>query len=194
MQNVQKSKALISSILAGKTEGFREIVNDYENLVAHIVNKMVPDRTVVEDLCQDVFIKVYQNLGSFKFESKLSTWIARIAYNTTLNYLEKKKVPVFADISDDDSFSADTVKGDSATPEEFTTGRNTADLVREEIDALPPQYGVILALYHLEDMSYDEIGNITGMPAGTVKSHLFRGRKLLKERLMTKYNKEELWN
>lgn len=194
MDNSQKSKALISNILAGKTDDFRDVIKEYENLVAHIINKMVADRTIVEDLCQDVFIKVYQNLGSFKFESKLSTWIARIAYNTTLNYLEKKKVPVFSDISDDDSFSPDTVIGDSGTPEDYTTGRNTADLVREEIDALPPQYGIILALYHLEDMTYEEIGNITGMPAGTVKSHLFRGRKLLKESLMAKYKKEELWN
>lgn len=194
MQNSQKSKALINNILAGQTDDFREIIKDYENLVAHIVNKMIPERAVVEDLCQDVFIKVYQNLGSFKFESKFSTWVARIAYNTTLNYLEKKKVPVFADISDDESFSPDTVKGESVTPEEFTTGRNTADLVREEIDALPPQYGVILALYHLEDMSYDEISQVTGMPSGTVKSHLFRGRKLLKESLLAKYNKEDLWN
>lgn len=192
MEDRNNIKSLISNILAGDIDEFNEIIEQYKRLVSHIIFKMVSNNYDREDLCQDVFIKVYQNLGSFKYESKLSTWIARIAYNRCINFLEKKKIPLFDDIVENEGITLDSMEGNIKTPETVTEERDITDILKNEIDCLPKQYRIIISLYHLDDMSYNEIGKITGLPDGTVKSHLFRARKLLKDRLVTKYNKEDL--
>ena len=86
----EAAKALIKRILDGETNAFEQVITNYQRLVSHIVFKMVKDDLEREDLCQDVFMKVFDKLGSFKFDAKLSTWIAQIAYHRTLNFLEKK--------------------------------------------------------------------------------------------------------
>ena len=187
------TKELIGSVLAGNTNDFAEIIEQYRRLVSHIIFKMVSHETEREDLCQDVFVKVFKNLGSFKFESKFSTWIGRIAYNTAVNYLEKKKVPLFSDMIDNESADVDIMEGNMVKPDQYTENSNISDILRMEINELPIQYRVIISLYHIDDMTYQEISEITGLKDGTVKSHLFRGRKLLKERLTEKYRKEDLW-
>ena len=145
-----------------------------------------------EDLCQDVFIKVYRNLGGFRFDSKLSTWIARIAFTTCLNYLEKKKLPLYEDSSPEGLTVDDCASVGQKDPECWTGVRQASVRVCEEIDELPVIYGTILSLFHLQDMTYAEISDILQMPDGTVKSYLFRARKMLKERLQVRYSLEEL--
>ncbi len=181
----------IAAVLEGTVDAFEVIINDHKRLVAHVVGRMVRVEEDREDLCQDVFLKVYQNLAKFQFGSKLSTWIARIAYNTCLNHLEKHQVPLLGDDPEDkescDSFADDRVEVDRQFEES-----ELGNILAEEIGHLPAQYRVIITMYHLEDMSYSEIADVTCLPDGTVKSHLFRARKLLKDRLMAKYSQEDL--
>ena len=191
MENREELRQLIGRIQAGNTDQFGEIIERYKKLVAHVVFKMVTVEADREDICQEVFVKVYQKLGSFRFQSKLSTWIATIAYNTSLNHLEKKKVPLLDDVAPQES-PMERIAAEEGTPDETTENKDLSALLIEEIDRLPVQYGTILALYHLEDMSYKEISQITRIPDGTVKSHLFRARKLLKDRLLAKYKQEDL--
>ena len=151
---------------------------------------LIPNKNELEDVSQEVFVKVFRNLNKYRGDAKFSTWIGKITYNRCVDYLSRKKIPV----TDSDFDSVATyVADDGKTPDDITNDGNVSDILRAEIDRLPPQLGTILALYHLEEMSYAEIGDILKMPDGTVKSYLFRGRKLLKERLMSKYNIEELW-
>ncbi|MDF1545940.1 MAG: sigma-70 family RNA polymerase sigma factor [bacterium] len=187
--NDEDSK-LISSVLDGSQSGFRLLVEKYQRLVYHIVSKMVPEAEH-EDLCQDVFLKVYKNLSGFQQQSKLSTWIGRIAHNSCLNYLEKKKVVLYDDITSEEQ-TIDSVASDHSSPEESALASDLGARIRQEIDSLPVKYGTILVLYHLEDMKYDEIGTIMQLPPGTVKSHLFRARKMLKDKLLLKYNIEDI--
>jgi RNA polymerase sigma factor (sigma-70 family) len=191
MEHREESKQLVARILAGHTEEFEAVIERYKKLVAHIVFKMVSIEADREDICQEVFVKVYQKLASFKFESKLSTWIATIAYNTSLNYLEKKKVPLVDDLMPNEN-GLERLRAEEYSPEDIAEMRNLSEVLIEEIDKLPVQYGTILVLYHLEEMPYRQISEITGMPDGTVKSHLFRARKLLKDRLLAKYKQEDL--
>lgn len=186
-------RLLVKKTLAGNRKAFESIIEQHQRLVSHVVFRMVHNPADQEDVCQDVFLKVYQNLGGFQFESKLSTWIAKIAYNTCLNHLEKKKVPLYDDLSPDER-SLDSVPGGAAQPDELAEGKEIAVLLRSEIDRMPVHYRTILTLYHLDQMSYKEIGQITDLPEGTVKSHLFRARRLLKARLMTRYQPEDLCN
>ena len=157
---------------------FTFLVNRYQKLVVHITGRLIQRNDELEDVCQDVFMKVFQNLGKYRNECKLSTWIATIAYNTSINYLRKfKKI---------DEAGLD----DKAILDKFADYKSddyeTADLhryIREQIELLPVQYRTVLTLYHLEEFSYQEIEQITGMPEGTVKNYLFRAKALLKEKL-----------
>jgi len=185
------NRQLIDDILTGKRGAFEALVEGHKRLVSHVVFRIVSNRADREDLCQEVFVKVYQNLARFRKQSKLSTWIARIAFNTCLNHLEKKRLPLYEDCSVEDE-TIESCPGDWPSPDKWAESRSTSVRVCEEIDHLPVRYGLILSLYHLQDMSYAEIGKILSMPDGTVKSYLFRARKLLKERMLSKYTREEL--
>ena len=185
---------LIKEILAGNKAALQTFIESYQKLVSHVVFRMVANNHDREDLCQEVFMKVYQNISGFQHECKISTWIARIAHNTCLNYMEKMRVPLLDDvISSDDENMIDNFSNNSISPVDYTETRDLNQRVQDEINLLAPRMGVLLALYHLEDMSYEEIAEITNQPMGTVKSYLFRARKMLKDNLMGKYHLEELW-
>ena len=187
-----ESKALIDRILGGDRKAFKTLVEDHQRLVSHVVFRMIANRQDREDVCQDVFMKVYRNLGRFRQESKLSTWIARIAYNACLTQLEAKRVPV----TDEEALeyeNPDVGGTENVTPDRLYESRDLADRIRDEIDGLPPNFRTALSLYHLDNMNYAEIADIMNMPENTIKSHLFRGRRMLKERLSAKYGVEDLW-
>ncbi len=185
-------KQLVGEILNGNRESYRIFINQYIRLVNHVVFKMVSNDCDREDICQDIFIKAYQNLGSFNFDAKLSTWLARIAYNTCLNHLEKKQIPLYQDVVSEGADIDDNLS-EEIHPDQVTVNRNLAYRLCQEIDELPVSYGLILSLYHLQEMTYKEISDILSMPEGTVKSYLFRARKLLKDRLVKNYCREDIW-
>ena len=152
-----------------------------------------------EELCQDVFVRAYRYLDGFRFESKLSTWLARIARNTCLNHLEKKDMPLYADEAPspegetpDARTALDRVPDADADVAEATVDRQRREVVRESIDALSERYRTALTLYHLEGMGASQIGEVMDNPEGTVKSHLYRSRKKLKDWLLDRYQREEI--
>ncbi|UCC44469.1 MAG: sigma-70 family RNA polymerase sigma factor [Candidatus Zixiibacteriota bacterium] len=177
-------KQQVKAVLAGNTGAFAAIVDGHKRLVGQIVFRLAPCEADREDLCQDIFLKVYQNLGRFRFKSKLSTWIARVAYNTCLNYIEKKRAVLYEDYAGERD-TIDDCAAAGVSPHDWTMSRQASVRLCTEIDRLPPVYGLILSLYHLQDMSYAEIGQTMNLPDGTVKSYLFRARRMLRERLTT---------
>src|SRR5688500_2381800 len=96
-------RTLVANVLAGDMNAFRLLVKQHERLVAHMVGRLVKKPEEAEELCQDVFLRVYDKLGEFNFQSKLSTWIATIAYRYALNHLRKQKM-IFSDIPDEERF------------------------------------------------------------------------------------------
>lgn len=182
---------LIKQIQAGNTNAFRLIVDQYQRLVGHIVCRMVSDTAYREDLCQDIFLKVYQNLNRFRFESKVSTWIAQIASNTCINHLKKKKISLFDDRSGENEI-LENLSGDNKLPDAFAEQRDRTSRIETELNQMNIRYRTILTLFHLEEMSYTEISQIMDLPISTVKSDLFRARKYLRNKLMKKYLKEEI--
>ncbi|KPJ48629.1 MAG: hypothetical protein AMJ41_04575 [candidate division Zixibacteria bacterium DG_27] len=184
-------KALVEKILASDKGAFRTLVERYQRLVSHVVFRVIPNDADREEVCQEVFLKVYENLPGFRFESKISTWIATIAYNTSVSYLEKMKAHRYEGICPENE-PWEEVSGNNVLPDEYAQARDLSLRLAREIDKLPILYGTILSLYHLEGMSYNEIRQILQLPEGTVKSYLFRARKLLKKRLSARYQREEL--
>ena len=189
---MRENEILVKQVLDGNDLAFERLIRKFQKLVSHIVFRMVSNPTDREDLCQDVFIKVYKNLSGFRFDSKLSTWIARIAYNRCINFLEKKKVALYDDLGEDDK-QYELKDTDSDRPDQIIENADLKQLLAQEIDTLPIQYRTIITLYHLDEMSYTEIADIMGLPEGTVKSYLFRARKQLREKLEAKYQREDIW-
>ena len=167
------------------------LVTRYRPLVTHIVYRTISRRGDAEDVCQEILLRVCQGLPGFRFESKMSTWIARIAYNTCINYSQKKR-EVLLDDFPGDNHGVETLPETQSRPDERCEQADLAERVEAEIRKLPPQFRAILTLFHLEDMNYREIGEVMNLPEGTVKSYLFRARKQLRQRLMERYEEEDL--
>ncbi|NOW99032.1 RNA polymerase sigma factor [Mucilaginibacter sp. SG564] len=172
-------KEVVSRILRGDFHAFEVLVKQYEKLVFFVVNRLVQHLQDKEDICQEVFIKVHQSLPKFRFQSKLSTWIARIAYLTAVDHVKKSKAARQADYPE----NIDHYHFSEDSPESELVKKDTAAYVNLLIEQMPLQYRTVLTLYHLNEFTCPEIEQITGIPEGTVKSHLFRARKLLKEKI-----------
>ncbi len=181
--------ALVSRIIAGDKQAFRLLIDRHERLVAHMVGRLIDSKEDREELCQDVFLKVYGKIGEFNFQSKLSTWVATIAYRMGINHLRKKRIEL-SDIPEDESFTAHFISSDD--PHESMEDNEIEVMTLKLIDQLPAHYKTILTLYHVDQMNYNEIGEVTGLPEGTVKNYLFRARKLLKEKVKRYLGKEQL--
>lgn len=181
-------KNLVGKIIKGDTKSFQVLVEKYERLVFHVVYRLTSDRENSEDICQEVFLKVHKGLNTFTFQSKLSTWIARIAYHTSINYLKKHVKDYITHYPN----NIEDFAGTSASPDFILEKKDFSKHLNDLIAQLPYQYRTVITLYHLDEFSYQEIEQITGMPAGTVKTNLFRARKLLKERIELHLKKESL--
>lgn len=181
-------RVLVSRVLNGDLQAFRALIKQHERLVAHMVGRVVKQDEDREELCQDVFLKVHEKLAEFAFQSQLSTWIATIAYRLAINHLRKKKIEI-TDLPETESAMAVFVSDERADEME---DEDVELYLMKLIDALPVQYKVVITLYHLDHKNYAEIGEITGMPEGTVKNYLFRARQLLKEKAK-KYLGNEEW-
>lgn len=180
-------KETIHKILKGNLTAFDLLVKQYERLVFHVCFKLLNSNDDVQDVCQEVFIKIFKNLKNFKYQSKLSTWIARIAYLTALNHIKKNKRDSFETYPEDIENYHFT--GDD--PSDELMSKDVNRYLNQLIAELPHQYRLVLTLFHLEEFSYQEIEEITAWPEGTIKSYLFRGRKLLKQKLEV-YLKNEI--
>jgi len=184
----EQIRLVIEKVLQGDVNSFSYLVEKYNKLVAHIVFRMIYNQTDREDICQDIFLKVYQNLPQFRGESKMSTWIGKISYNCCLNYINRKK-PV---VKNQSSQEWEEMPTEIPDPGWQTEQDDRFNRIRTEIEKLPVQYRAILTLYHLEGMSYHEIGEVMNLPEGTVKSYLYRARQQLKEELSHKYQIQDL--
>jgi RNA polymerase sigma factor (sigma-70 family) len=188
-QPMTEDQALVSKVLIGDMQAFRLLIKQHERLVAHMVALVIKSDVEREELCQDVFLRVLEKLGEFNFQSRLSTWIATIAYRQAINHLRKRKL-LWGDIPDEKQLTRQFVEQEN--PESLFSEQDMNEFVLKLMDQLPPQYKLVLTLYHVDDMNYSEIGEITGMPEGTVKNYLFRARNLLKEKVKKYIGKEEM--
>ncbi len=193
-------KELVEQTLGGNQQAFASIIRQTEALVASIVFKMINNAEDRKDIAQDIYLKAFHKLSGFKFESKLSTWIGQIAYNTCYSWLEKKKL-LFPDGHENDGSSFEEpldilsrkltdLFSHKAELQVFEKQR--AAIIKAALEKLSPISKTLITLFHQEEMSYAEIAAITGLPEGTLKSYLFRARKSLKENLLLNYKKEEL--
>lgn len=189
---------LIRQVQRGELGAFKKVIVQNQKIVSKLAARMIYIEEDRKDIAQDTFIKVYKNIAKFNFESKLSTWISRICYTTCLDYLKKKKSPLFSALQiiteeEDDSFEIAmvTVKDEEIIELNFQK-KETKKIINEEIKKLPVLMKVIIELFHNEEMSYKEMETILNIPMGTIKSYLYRARKIIKDNLIKQYAKQEL--
>ena len=177
-------KVFIDKILDGDSNAFAVLVDRYKDLVYTLAIRMVKNKEEAEEVAQDTFIKVYKSLAKFKGDSKFSTWIYKVAYNTCLDRLKKIKRQY------------NTVAIDEYTEHQVKTIDNALDKIEEQekqlaikscLELLPSEDSFILTLYYFEELSLDEISKVIGLKPNNVKVKLFRSRKklatILKEKL-----------
>lgn len=174
-------KQLVSQVLNGSDAALRLLISKYERLVMHMVARVVDNDMDREELCQDVFVKVYDKLSTFHFDSKLSTWIATIAFRMAVNFAKKKKM---------DQVDLDEVAFKVGDEELITEQEDMKRFIHRLVDQLPINYKSVLTLFYLDGFSYPEIVEITGMPEGTVKNYIHRARVKLREIVEKQANKE----
>jgi RNA polymerase sigma-70 factor (ECF subfamily) len=180
---------LVNQIKKGNANAYRYLVDKHKRLVFNLAWRMGgQNQSDVEDIAQEVFIKVYKNIKQFRKESKLSTWIASIAWKTAVDFVRKKSRNKL-NFSDKLEAFESLVPG---TYSDLMERKEMKDMVHEIIVRLPLHYQTVLTLYYLEEFSYDEMVEITGMPLGTIKSYLNRAKKFFKCLIEQVHGKEAI--
>src|SRR5918911_5400924 len=163
---------LVAGAVAGREEGFEELVRRYQRPIAAYVYRMVGDYDAALDLAQEVFIKVYNSLTRYRPEFKFSTWIYRIAHNAAIDHLRRAGSARTEDLEVEAEGGRTFEKplaSRSLTPEQETERGERRAEIEEAVCQLQPAYRELIVLRHSHDLSYDEIAEVTGLPLGTVK-------------------------
>lgn len=177
---------LVVAALAGVEAAYRELLARYERPVFTLVLRMVRDRSEAEDLAQEAFIKAFEKLSTFDVERKFSSWLFKIAHNTTIDHLRRRglnTVSLDAPVGDDDSGPREVADPNAETPVARVEREALNRALTTAITQLRPEYRQVMLLRFQAGLEYVDIADTTGLPLGTVKTYLHRARKELAERL-----------
>ena len=178
---------LVARARAGSEAAYRELLGRYQRPVFSLVYRMVRDREKAEDLAQETFVKVFQNIARYDSRYKFSSWIFKIAHNLAIDSLRRREP---ATVSIDGSRHAETAEGVEASridlpstdadPEEALEAQELGGAIEEAVGRLRPEYRTAILLRHVEGRPYEEIAEIMDVPLGTVKTYIHRARTELR--------------
>ena len=179
-------RTLVEAVLANRAGAFEQLVRDYQGLCWHVIQRMVRHPEDTRELCQEAFLRVHRYLHQYRFDSPLKSWIGQVAYSVAKRHLERKRIAladmhVGGGMDEDDGPSLLDNIGDGVDLQDAHAQADDERELHAAIERLPPLQRTILTLYHLEELPIGEIATITGLAEGTIKSHLFRSRKTLRE-------------
>ncbi len=172
----KRDEILIKSALAGNSKSFESLMEFYRKRVEALGMSFFRNSDDTDDFVQEVFVKVYINLSKFKFNASFGTWITKIAYNSAVNSVTRRQeyVPLA---------NEELLQSKDRSPEDEEIRKITLDVIRSSVATLPENYGICVEMYFFHGLKYDEISEITGFPVNTIKSHIFRAKKILAEKL-----------
>ena len=179
-------RTLVEAVLANRAGAFEQLVRDYQGLCWHVIQRMVRHPEDTRELCQEAFLRVHRYLHQYRYDSPLKSWIGQVAYSVAKRHLERKRIAladmhVGGGMDEDDGPSLLDNIGDGVDLQDAHAQADDERELHAAIERLPPLQRTILTLYHLEELPIGEIATITGLAEGTIKSHLFRSRKTLRE-------------
>lgn len=175
---------LIKSFQSGNLQVFEELIKPHEKKIYNIALRLVKNEEDAYDLAQESLLKIYKGLNKFEYKSNFSTWIYRITYNTSIDYLRKNSE---WSLSLDEEFEGGVkleLEDTLPTPEAMFEMKITRELIREAVNKLEDTQRTVVVLREIEGLSYEEIAEVTELNIGTVKSRINRGRKKLQETLI----------
>ena len=171
---------LIKASLTGNKKSFSKLISHYEKRVRILGMSFFKNEADCDDFVQEVFIKAFVNLSQFRGESSFPTWLTRIAYNTAVNSRKRRKE--YQPISDEEK-----IEDTGLSPEKAEIKKITMLAVREAVKDLPEKFKICVELYFFYDNTHAQISKITGEGINTIKSHIFRAKKILREKLRGYY-------
>jgi RNA polymerase sigma-70 factor, ECF subfamily len=176
---------LVAAVLEGDRDRFGDLIDRYQGRLVNYLFRLLRNADDAHDLAQEVLVKVYQVLDRYDPQYKFSTWLFRVAQNAAIDQIRRRRLKVV-------SLRQENEEGggrdwDLPSPERGPYGelrnRERGDAIQEAIGTLPWEYRELILLRHFGELPYEEIAKLKGMPLGTVKNKLFRGRQMLKEKL-----------
>jgi RNA polymerase sigma-70 factor (ECF subfamily) len=177
---------LIQAVLDGSSPAFERLMDRYEERVFRLLSRYSRDHAEVEDLAQEVFVKVFRKLHTFQQDASLYTWIYRIAVNTANDHFSRHSRRQLRLVGDEEILenrSDHDVEG-TVTP---LLDAERREVTRQIVNSLPEKYRTILVLREFEDLSYTDMAEVLGISIGTVESRLFRARQRFKEALERRF-------
>jgi RNA polymerase sigma-70 factor (ECF subfamily) len=183
--------ALIRAIQAGDHKAFESLVRRYQHQVANLIYITMGSRDDVDDIAQDVFIRVFQSLPRFKYDASFFSWLYRITKNLCIDEIRKRKVRrvLSLDFLTEDSLEKNLKNKDHEIASDSTMTEEKIQIIQSALQRLKPEHREVLVLREYKDFSYDEIADTLGLSIEAVKSRIFRARMELKDRL-SNYFKE----
>ncbi|HEY9131598.1 MAG TPA: sigma-70 family RNA polymerase sigma factor [Dyella sp.] len=178
-----EDQRLVQAVLARKAGAFERLVREYQGLCWHIVYRMVRHPEDARELCQEVFLRVHRCLHQYRGDSALKSWIGQVAYTIALRHLQRRRIPLVEPPDDEDGQNPLEQIDDGFDLEAACADEELNRHLQAALESLPPLPRTVLTLYHLDELSIAEIAMVTGLASGTIKSHLFRSRRQLRERL-----------
>ncbi|HKR10594.1 MAG TPA: sigma-70 family RNA polymerase sigma factor [Pyrinomonadaceae bacterium] len=178
---------LVASAVSGIEGSFEELVRRYQRPISAYVYRMVGNYESALDLTQEIFIKVYSSLNRYRSEFKFSTWIYKIAHNAAVDHLRRTTTREQSLVVGTESDQFDLpIECGRLSPEQESEQRERRVEIETVVRALPANYRELIVLRHSQDLSYEEIVEVTGLPLGTVKNRLFRAREMMRQQFVEK--------
>jgi RNA polymerase sigma-70 factor, ECF subfamily len=176
---------LVAGAVVGAEGSFEELVRRYQRPISAYVYRMVGNYESALDLTQEIFIKVYNSLRRYRSEFKFSTWIYKIAHNSAVDHLRRSATREQSLISgsEGDHFELPIESG-RLTPEQESEQKERRSEIESVVRTLPSNYRELVILRHSQDLTYEEIVEVTGLPLGTVKNRLFRAREMMRQQFV----------
>lgn len=178
-------RELVATAATGIEGSFEELVRRYQRPISSYVYRMVGDYEAALDLTQEIFIKVYGSLARYRSEFKFSTWLYKIAHNSAVDHLRRnagRERSLFTGIEGDQYELP--IESSSLSPEQESERRERRVEIEMVVRSLPAAYRELIALRHSQDLTYEEIVEVTGLPLGTVKNRLFRAREMMRQQFV----------
>jgi RNA polymerase sigma-70 factor (ECF subfamily) len=173
---------LIAKAINGREDGFEELVRRYQRPITGYVYRMLNNYDASLDVTQEVFIKVYNSLEKYSSEYKFSTWLYRIAHNAAIDYMRRNSISQQSlETENADGTYQLQIESPQPNPEQMRERSEWRTEIESVVKRLPTVYRELILLRHTQDLSYDEIADVTNLPLGTVKNRLFRAREMMRE-------------
>jgi len=178
---------LVISAANGVEGGFEELVRRYQRPISAYVYRMLGDYESALDLTQEIFIKIYGSLSRYRPEFKFSTWIYKIAHNAAIDQLRRNTGRERSLINGTESDNYDLpIESEGLSPEQQSEREEQRVEIEAVVRSLPTAYRELIVLRHSQDLTYEEIVEVTGLPLGTVKNRLFRARDMMRQQFLSR--------